>query len=181
MSLRSLLDTVLLLVILGLLLDRPWLPSSRFAVGGDITGFAPPFGQQITTFAPDHLFVPENGSAFFTDAVQAKWLSLKLTSFHPAGLGYLHCLHAILQTVAAYASSQPGRAPGDGAWHVAHCVDYLRQAIVCAGDVALEGQQTTFPPGVVGSDGWDARHVCRDWGQVRAHLERNRADDRVWI
>jgi hypothetical protein len=41
MSIRSLLDTVLLLLILGLLLDRQGWRSSLFEVGGDITGFAP--------------------------------------------------------------------------------------------------------------------------------------------
>jgi F0F1-type ATP synthase assembly protein I len=41
MSLRSLVDTILLFVILGLLLDREWQKPSWFEVGGDITGFAP--------------------------------------------------------------------------------------------------------------------------------------------
>lgn len=40
-SLRSLVDTILLFVILGLLLDREWQKPSWFEVGGDITGFAP--------------------------------------------------------------------------------------------------------------------------------------------
>ncbi len=40
-SIRSLLDTVLLLVILGLVLDRGSQKQSWFDVGGDITGFAP--------------------------------------------------------------------------------------------------------------------------------------------
>lgn len=42
MSMRSLLDTVLLLVILGLVLDRRWRKSAALEFGGDITGFAPP-------------------------------------------------------------------------------------------------------------------------------------------
>lgn len=66
-------------------------------------------------------------------------------------------------------------------FHLQHCFEYLRQGILCSGDVALEGDQTTFPEGFVGSDGWDAKHVCRDWTQVRAFLEENRADDTVWI
>src|SRR5690554_3163100 len=41
MSIRSLLDTVLLFVILGLLLERGWQRPSWFEMGGDITGFAP--------------------------------------------------------------------------------------------------------------------------------------------
>jgi hypothetical protein len=41
MSIRSLVDTVLLFVILGLLLERGWQRPSWFEIGGDITGFAP--------------------------------------------------------------------------------------------------------------------------------------------
>lgn len=53
---------------------------------------------------------------------------------------------------------------------------------MCAGDVALEGAQTTFPGGLKGgSDGWDAVHVCKDYGEVRAYLVGNRADDKSWI
>jgi len=93
----------------------------------------------------------------------------------------LHCLHAIVEVVAAYTSNQLDKLPEEGPWHLSHCFDYLRQSIMCCGDVALEGQQTTFPPGFKGSDGWDAKHVCRDYGQVLAHLERNRVDDERWI
>jgi hypothetical protein len=41
MSIRSLVDTVLLVVILGLLLEREWQRPSWYEVGGDITWFAP--------------------------------------------------------------------------------------------------------------------------------------------
>jgi hypothetical protein len=41
MSIRSLLDMVLLFVILGLILERGWQRPSWFEMGGDITGFAP--------------------------------------------------------------------------------------------------------------------------------------------
>ncbi|GAB1312805.1 Oxidase ustYa [Madurella fahalii] len=206
-SIRSLLDTVLLLVILGLVMDRQWQKSPSFEIGGDITGFAPTIPQQIKTFVPDPMFIPEQGSEFFTEAVRSSWLSIV-----PRGLGYvrinntkeynnlpnrlqfypestfttsvthqLHCLHSMVEVVAAYTSNQLDKLPAEGAWHLSHCFEYLRQSIMCCGDVALEGQHTTFPPNVTGSDGWDAKHVCRDYGQVLEHLERNRADDERWI
>ena len=75
----------------------------------------------------------------------------------------------------------PEREPGDMAWHVNHCFEYLRQSIMCCGDTALEGQQTTFPDGWVGSDGWDAKHVCKDYRQVYRHLEEHRYDNQSWI
>ena len=52
---------------------------------------------------------------------------------------------------------------------------------MCCGDVALEGAETTFPEGKGGSDGWDARHVCKDYGEVYEYLKGVRATDHHWI
>ena len=48
---------------------------------------------------------------------------------------------------------------------------------MCSADVALEGHETTFPDDNGGSDGWDAKHVCRDYSEVRRYLEGVRAYD----
>jgi hypothetical protein len=70
----------------------------------------------------------------------------------------------------------------DGDWHVQHCFDYLRQSIMCSGDVALEGAETTFPDDERGgSDGWDAKHVCRRYSEVFDYLEARTAIDSKWI
>jgi hypothetical protein len=71
-------------------------------------------------------------------------------------------------------------------WHINHCFEYIRQAIMCAGDVALEGAATEFPEGEGGedrggSDGWDAKHVCKDYGQVYEYLERETINRMKWI
>lgn len=88
----------------------------------------------------------------------------------------LHCLYTILD---AYNKLTVFSNPAliDMPWHINHCFEYMRQAIMCAGDVALEGAATTFPLGdggedKGGSDGWDARHVCKDYGEVYGYLER---------
>lgn len=65
--------------------------------------------------------------------------------------------------------------------HLGHCFDYLRQAIMCHGDTALEGVQTTFGSDVGGSDGWNVRHVCKPWDKIHDWLEERRIDDREWI
>ena len=93
----------------------------------------------------------------------------------------LHCLYAIVETFAGMESNNTDKIRGDGAWHLSHCFEYLRQSIMCCGDTALEGQQTTFPEGIAGSDGWDAKHVCKDYNQILAHLEEQRVNDDVWI
>lgn len=52
---------------------------------------------------------------------------------------------------------------------------------MCNGDVSLEGAETTFPRGFGGSDGWDAKHVCKNYGEIFDFLDKNRANDRLWI
>jgi hypothetical protein len=74
--------------------------------------------------------------------------------------------------------TREGEDPAD---HLSHCFDYLRQTIMCHGDTALEGLQTTFGPEVGGSDGWNTQHMCKKWQSVYDWLEEKRIDDRVWI
>ena len=57
---------------------------------------------------------------------------------------------------------------------------------MCAGDVALEGAATSFPSNENGedrggSDGWDANHVCKDYGQVYEYLEKETINHLKWI
>ncbi|KAH8193669.1 hypothetical protein TruAng_012166 [Truncatella angustata] len=210
---RWIIDGFLVALIVMLLLDRDWGKHDEkkrepLEGTGDVTGFAPRFSQKIVTFQPDPMFLPENGSEFFTDEVRQKWLGIV-----PSGLGYLdikepekyedlpqklegyqgkyvvttsmthqlHCLYAIAEVFSAYSSNIIEKIPQESPWHLAHCFDYIRQAIMCAGDVAVEGKQTTFPEGFVGSDGWDAKHVCKSYDEVLNYLNTNRADDEVWI
>jgi hypothetical protein len=78
-SWRWLLETGLLLTILGLLVEKRWQKhhkSHAFELGGDITGFAPHFSQQIVTFKPDLIFAPENASEFWNKETQQAWLDI---------------------------------------------------------------------------------------------------------
>ncbi|KAJ4403453.1 hypothetical protein N0V91_006505 [Didymella pomorum] len=216
---RWLLDTGLLLVIVGLLVEKRLAHNQkrRHEFAGDITGFAPKFSQQITIFKPNPIFAPKNASDFWNKDVQQAWLNIV-----PEGLGYvevkdparhdnlpqpihdyvnntvfttsmthqLHCLYTILNayntmTVTLdrpFSQVNPIQQP----WHVNHCFEYIRQAIMCAGDVALEGAATTFPLGPNGedqggSDGWDAKHVCKDYSQITKYLEEKTINHVKWI
>ncbi|KNG51764.1 hypothetical protein DDE82_008455 [Stemphylium lycopersici] len=87
----------------------------------------------------------------------------------------LHCLYAV---VAVYSGMTSGHElEEDHHWHMIHCFDYMRQAILCSADMSLEGLETTFPDHNGGSDGWDSKHVCKDPRAVRQHLESVRAYD----
>lgn len=195
----------------GSCLDANPFSSPSDKRGNLLTNFSPfsfEVSQNITTFSPSTLYVPENASDFFSPATREAWLGLV-----PRGLGYvlvkspeeydklphqltgpnyegrsifttsvthqLHCLYAIIESHAAYEAGVAQKE--NNAWHLAHCFDYLRQSIMCCADTALEGDETTFPDGVTGSDGWDAKHVCKDYGQVKKYLEENRAGDKLWI
>ncbi|KAI0512719.1 hypothetical protein F5B22DRAFT_290807 [Xylaria bambusicola] len=204
---RWVVDALLVLVIITLLLDKFWPRSRDIEGNGDIVGFAPQFSQQIRKFSPDPGFVPENTSQFFSEATKKKWLDIlpkglgylevkdpgkykniptNVATFKDRFVvatsmtHQLHCLHAIAEAYSALTSDST-RVPTDAEWHVAHCFDYLRQGIMCCGDVALEGDQTTFPEGVEGSDGWDAKHVCKDYSQILEYLNENRASDELWL
>lgn len=176
-------------------------------IASDPSGFAPRISQHIRKFIPDLDFVPEEPADYFSNKTQQKWLDLvpkglgyvqidnpeqfdglptPLTEFNESTVfttsvtHQLHCLHSIVQTfneMRAY----PHTPPSVGPWHMGHCFEYLRQAIMCAGDTTLEGQATTFPDGVDGSDGWDAMHVCKDYSQIFHYLEDNRVNDKKWI
>lgn len=58
--------------------------------------------------------------------------------------------------------------------HAAHCLNYLRQTILCASDLTLE------PELVLGSldvgSGLGAMHICRDWSRVHDFVEQNSRD-----
>ncbi|KAF2267867.1 hypothetical protein CC78DRAFT_576410 [Lojkania enalia] len=208
-------NTALLLVIFGLLAEKRWSKQNRYIdhqyeFAGDLTGFAPRFSQQIVSFKPDPRFVPENASAFWDQETQGAWLSIV-----PEGLGYvhvkdparydnlphpihdypnkavfttsmthqLHCLYTILD---AYNKLSLSPEPLEMPWHMTHCFEYIRQAIMCAGDVALEGAATTFPDDPEqgdrgGSDGWDAKHVCKNYDEIYAYLEQETANHNKWI
>ncbi|KAF2115911.1 hypothetical protein BDV96DRAFT_612495 [Lophiotrema nucula] len=217
---RWVVDTALLLIIVGLLVEKRWKKHGhqkkhQYEFAGDLTGFAPQFSQQIVTFKPDERFSPEEPLAFFSNDTLNAWLSIV-----PEGLGYvevkepskhdnlphpihdypdktvfttsmthqLHCLYTIIEAynTLQIAVASPGVSPIKMPWHINHCFEYMRQAVMCAGDVALEGAETTFPRGkngedLGGSDGWDAKHVCKDYNEVYNYLEKETINHFKWI
>lgn len=180
---------------------------------------------QVTTFKINQTFAPYNTSDFFKPEVLRAWNELI-----PVGMGFqhvknpekyhdlptpivwdqnktvfttsmthqLHCLYAVVEVYSGLKSNVA--LPEDHHWHMIHCFDYMRQAIMCSADMSLEGLETTFPDHNGGSDGWDSKHgtsskypaprtttrlgdfandetVCRDYSKVRSHLEKVRAYD----
>lgn len=50
-----------------------------------------------------------------------------------------------------------------------HCIEILRQAVLCHGDLTLQRPDNPNPDprGYVGITGWGNEHLCRDWDVVR--------------
>ncbi|KAF2011056.1 hypothetical protein BU24DRAFT_52127 [Aaosphaeria arxii CBS 175.79] len=176
--------------------------SSANEVGGDITGWGPHIPTKLTKFEINQTYAPNNTADFFRPEVLQAWNDLL-----PHGMGFqqipdpesyhdlptpivwdegttvfttsvthqLHCLYAVVEVYSGLTSNTP--LPEDHHWHMIHCFDYMRQAIMCNADIALEGLETTFPDHNGGSDGWDSLHVCRDWSLVKKRLESVRAYD----
>lgn len=62
--------------------------------------------------------------------------------------------------------------------HSNHCFDYLRQAILCNMDSALEG---TPVEGGHGTDGWNAYHTCRSYEESKTWAESQRVNDDQFV
>lgn len=64
----------------------------------------------------------------------------------------------------SYARLQMGYSESEIGEHIAHCFDYLRQGILCAGDVTLEGNNSAR----LGVEiPWGTIHRCIDWDAAR--------------
>lgn len=172
--------------------------------------------QQIVSFKADPVFAPENASEFWSKETQQAWLDIvpeglgyvevkeparysnlpkpihdypNQTVFTTSMTHQLHCLYTILEAYSTLQVSLELGFPNQikMPWHINHCFEYIRQAIMCAGDVALEGAATTFPGDPItgedlgGSDGWDAKHVCKDYSQVYRYLEEQTINHVKWI
>ncbi|KAH8112857.1 hypothetical protein DFH11DRAFT_1841941 [Phellopilus nigrolimitatus] len=99
----------------------------------------------------------------------------------------MHCLDSLRYAVlgrAHAARRSEGGAAGSGEKgkrevpHAQHCLNYLRQTVLCAADLTLE------PEVVRGSldvgEGLFATHVCRDWSKVHAFVEQNFEEYERW-
>ncbi|KAI0487146.1 hypothetical protein F4859DRAFT_527283 [Xylaria cf. heliscus] len=181
-------DTVLLLFIAGLLLvlvlrdGRQDPQASSRQVGGDYSGAGPQFSTQAVKWEADASFVPENTTEFFSDETLSRWKTLmpvgagrgpKGESFSTTSMTHqLHCLFMMGRIYAGVTAGTTESLPSDYHSHFLHCIDYLRQAVMCSADMALELHDPSDPDDLGPQDGgWNGHHVCKDYTQVLGYLE----------
>ncbi|KAI1386062.1 uncharacterized protein F4822DRAFT_408842 [Hypoxylon trugodes] len=85
-------------------------------------------------------------------------VALDRTTDGPAFMmSVFHQLHCLSYIVEHYQQGYAGvNLTGEVAHHSAHCFDYLRQSIMCAGDTNLESETEAGP-------GWGSKHECVDY------------------
>ncbi|KAE8371879.1 hypothetical protein BDV26DRAFT_298386 [Aspergillus bertholletiae] len=95
-----------------------------------------------------------------------------ISAFHQ-----MHCLAIIYN--ALFSKNHAGHHHRDdhGA-HTKHCIDYLRQSIMCASDATLETAAVLGDgSSVMAVDGWNNTHQCRDWDSLYDFASRHRMLD----
>ncbi|KAJ2891287.1 hypothetical protein MKZ38_000621 [Zalerion maritima] len=155
----------------------------QLQLGGDFTALSPAVSTSILKFSPDFSFVPSNASGMFSSQTLSRWRTLMpknsgwsgptdKTFFTTSMTHSLHCLFMMARTYAAVVDGETGALPADHHRHFFHCVDYVRQGVMCAGDIAMEGhlpqESSDFGPL---DGGWNAHHVCKDYDQVLSFLD----------
>ncbi|ODA83224.1 hypothetical protein RJ55_01735 [Drechmeria coniospora] len=58
-----------------------------------------------------------------------------------------------------------------GLWHVSHCFDYVRQALMCRPDLTLEGP--VHVNGRLLVVGWESPHQCQSWDTIWKYFEEH--------
>ncbi|TEA19257.1 Oxidase ustYa [Colletotrichum sidae] len=86
------------------------------------------------------------------------------------GIGVMHQLHCVVSIKKAindyrYTGGSRGSNSTKMTGHIDHCIEVLRQATLCHGDMALI-RPNTRGKRYTGYNGWGNEHLCRDWNAL---------------
>ncbi|KAL4900124.1 hypothetical protein BDW74DRAFT_188669 [Aspergillus multicolor] len=96
------------------------------------------------------------------------------------GFHHLHCLNLLRQSL--YYNYDYYHQQGEGAFknedfivrqHVSHCLDILRQQLMCIIDIGVLGQVWIHPEHPTPFVDFNTEHVCRNFEDIRAWAEKN--------
>ncbi|KAI1322459.1 hypothetical protein F5Y16DRAFT_415973 [Xylariaceae sp. FL0255] len=77
----------------------------------------------------------------------------------------IHCMGWIKHVLIL--SEQNEHVSYDEYRHIDHCVEYIRQAIMCHGDLTLEPLKPAGARAGITADTWASKHLCRDWNALK--------------
>ncbi|RMZ92008.1 hypothetical protein DV736_g730, partial [Chaetothyriales sp. CBS 134916] len=116
-------------------------------------------------------------------------ISQKYGGGYPAnveGLHHLHCLNLLRQ--ALYLNYDYYHAKGEGPfrnndtilqYHVTHCLDIIRQQLMCAVDIGVLGQVWWNRTGPEAYVDFNTKHTCRNFEAIRGWAEKHQLPDDV--
>lgn len=138
------------------------------------------------------LYAQDDWESLFPNTTGFVTLGIPPTEFNPNSTsGYtphvfcvtmyhqLHCLN-VFRTSYTSAKANALVWPGNGTWydfHLNHCLNYMRQMILCAADTTLMPAtelDLSFGLGRYEASSDGVVHRCRDWTQVRRFVEQHR-------
>lgn len=117
------------------------------------------FNATLSDLEWKHLLPSNGGIISFGDRSQPQRFTISL--FHQ-----IKCLDIIRRSLLAFRG--PERRRPDHLTH--HCMNYLRQMVLCRSNIDLESIHTHQGPRVTLSE---VTHQCRDWEAVYASTEAN--------
>lgn len=85
----------------------------------------------------------------------------------------------IRDVIKKYEKHDKSRFAGRG--HEYHCIDYIRQSIMCSGDMTLDYAELHEDGTRRGFSGANSTHQCRDWDAIVHWAEENREGDKKGI
>lgn len=91
----------------------------------------------------------------------------------------LRCQGVIRDVIKRYEQHEKSRFAGRG--HEYHCIDYIRQSIMCSGDMTLDYAELQEDGTRRGFSGANSTHQCRDWDAIVSWAEENREGDKKGI
>ena len=102
------------------------------------------------------------------------------------GLHHLHCLNLLRQSL--WYNYDYYHTRGEGAFkneeyivkfHVSHCLDIVRQQLMCTVDVGVLGQVWIHPDEPEAYVDFNTRHMCRDFEAIRSWAEERQMPEVV--
>lgn len=96
---------------------------------------------------------------------------------HPAfgpeivGVSFVHQLHCVNRLRQGYYSALNGTENAQTTHHIRHCLEYLRQTIMCHVDTNLEYREEHPVTKEVSTSGY-TDHQCRDFGEMFDFVEK---------
>jgi hypothetical protein len=84
------------------------------------------------------------------------------------GVSMFHQLHCLDKMRSAIIQEPPSEWEK---WHTQHCLNYVRQMLLCSANVRLEPVKVSSDG--IKVDGLGVKHVCRDWSSLYDLAEEN--------